>query len=143
MSAPQVHRDILFNRSPAAPLAPNVLTIRVQPDEGIALEFQVKAPGAAMDIRPLRMNFGYAESFGSATPDAYERLLLDAAVDDATLFTRSDEVEAAWEFVAPVIESCSQCQDRCERLVEYPAGTWAPKEADDLIRADGRSWHLT
>ncbi len=132
--------QVLFNRPPTGPLPPNVLTIRIQPDEGISLEFQAKVPGAAMNIKPLKMAFGYAESFGSAPPDAYERLLLDAAMGDATLFTRSDEVEAAWRFVSPIIEGCPQTC--CENILEYPAGTWGPKEADKLIEADGRVWHL-
>jgi len=132
--------QVLFNRPPAGPLRPNVLTIRVQPDEGIALEFQAKVPGPAMNIKPLEMDFGYRESFGEAPPDAYQRLLLDAAVGDATLFTRSDEVEAAWQFVTPVIEGCSQ--DRADNVLQYAAGTWGPKEADELIEADGNHWHL-
>ena len=131
---------VLFNRPPAGPLPQNVLAIRIQPDEGISLEFQVKVPGAAMNIKPLKMDFGYAETFGSAPPDAYERLLLDAAMGDETLFTRSDEVEAAWRFVTPIIEGCSQVC--CDDILEYPAGTWGPKEADKLIEADGRVWHL-
>jgi glucose-6-phosphate 1-dehydrogenase len=132
--------QVLFNRPPAGPLGPNILTIRIQPNEGISLEFQAKAPGPAMRIKPLKMDFGYAESFGDAPPDAYERLLLDAAAGDATLFTRSDEVEAAWRFVTPVIEGCSR--SCCENLTEYAAGTWGPKAADELIEADGREWHL-
>ena len=131
---------VLFNRPPIGPLAPNVLTIRVQPDEGMSLEFQVKAPGPAMNVNPLKMDFNYAGSFGSAPPDAYRRLLLDAAAGDATLFTRGDEVEAAWQFVTPVIEGCSETG--CATLAHYPAGTWGPKEADELIELDGRQWHL-
>ncbi|MBT3200431.1 MAG: glucose-6-phosphate dehydrogenase [Phycisphaerales bacterium] len=131
--------QILFNRPPAGPLRPNVLTIRVQPDEGIALEFQAKAPGPAMNIKPLEMDFGYRESFGQAPPEAYQRLLLDAAVGDATLFTRSDEVQAAWEFVTPVIEGCA-CE--ANNVLQYPAGSWGPKEADELIEADGKQWRL-
>ena len=132
--------QVLFNLPPAGPLRPNVLTIRVQPDEGIALEFQAKVPGPAMNIKPLEMDFGYRESFGEAPPDAYQRLLLDAAVGDATLFTRSDEVEAAWQFVAPIIEGCSQ--DSADNVLQYAAGTWGPQEADELIEADGNRWHL-
>ena len=132
--------QVLFNLPPAGPLRPNVLTIRVQPDEGIALEFQAKVPGPAMNIKPLEMDFGYRESFGEAPPDAYQRLLLDAAVGDATLFTRSDEVEAAWQFVTPVIEGCSQ--DSADNVLQYAAGTWGPQEADELIEADGNRWHL-
>jgi len=131
---------VLFNRPPAGPLRPNVLTIRVQPNEGIALEFQTKAPGPAMDIKPLEMDFGYHESFGQAPPDAYQRLLLDAAVGNATLFTRSDEVEAAWRYVAPIIEGCSQDPDG--NMLQYPAGSWGPKQADELIEADGKQWRL-
>jgi len=132
--------QVLFNRPPTGPLTPNVLTVRVQPDEGMSLEVQVKAPGPAMIINPLKMDFRYAEGFGSAPPDAYERLLLDAAVGDATLFTRSDEVEAAWEFVAPVIAGC--CETGRATLAWYPAGTWGPREAEELIERDGRRWHL-
>ena len=132
--------QVLFNRPPVGPLAANILTIRVQPNEGIALEFQAKVPGPLMNIKPLKMDFTYADAFGSVPPDAYERLLLDAAMGDATLFIRSDEVEAAWRFVSPVIEGCSQV--RCQNILEYPAGTWGPKEADELIEADGRKWHL-
>ena len=131
--------QVLFNRPPLGPLKPNVLVIRVQPNEGISLEFQAKVPGPEMKIQPLKMDFGYAESFGSAPPDAYERLLLDAAAGDATLFTRSDEVEAAWDYVEPVIPCCTH---DCENLLYYPAGTWGPAEADEFIQADGRQWYL-
>ena len=131
---------MLFNRPPSGPLRPNVLTIRVQPDEGIALEFQAKVPGPAMNIKPLEMDFGYRESFGQAPPEAYQRLLLDAAMGDATLFTRSDEVEAAWQFVSPIIEGCSQ--DGADNVRQYTAGTWGPKEADELLEADEKEWRL-
>ncbi|MCK5113561.1 MAG: glucose-6-phosphate dehydrogenase [Phycisphaerae bacterium] len=132
--------DVLFNLPPYGPLPQNVLSIRVQPDEGITLEFQAKVPGAVMKIEPLKMKFDYKSSFGASPPDAYERLLLDAALGDATLFTRSDEVEAAWRFVAPVIEHCSQ--DCCSMISEYQPGTWGPAAADELIQADGRQWYL-
>ncbi len=131
---------VLFNRPPAAPLSPNVLTFRVQPDEGISLEFQAKVPGPGMQIRPLEMDFAYADVFDAGPRDAYERLLLDAAIGDATLFTRSDEVEAAWEYVMPVLIGCAD--EGPDGVLTYPAGTWGPGEADDLITADGRRWHL-
>ncbi len=131
---------VLFNRPPAPPLAPNVLTLRVQPNEGIALEFQAKVPGPGTHIRPLEMDFAYADVFGDGPRDAYERLLLDAAIGDATLFTRSDEVEAAWEFVMPVLVGCAE--PTAGGVLTYPAGTWGPPEADALIQADGREWHL-
>jgi len=134
-SVPQV----LFNTDPAAPMLPNLLALRIQPNEAISLRFQVKEPGPGMHIRPLKMDFGYADGFGKEPPEAYERLLLDVARGDATLFTRSDEVEAAWEFLTPVIEGCAGWGGG---LPTYAAGTWGPKEADDLIAADGREWHL-
>jgi glucose-6-phosphate 1-dehydrogenase len=132
---------VLFNAPPMGPLAPNVLAVRVQPDEGISIEFQVKAPAAAMRIQRLKMDFDYAEAFGSAPPEAYQRLLLDAALGDATLFPRRDEVEAAWKFVTPILEGCAMQPP--DALATYPAGTWGPKEADDLIAADGNRWYVS
>ncbi len=132
--------QVLFNALAASPMEPNVLAVRVQPDEGISLQFQVKVPGPAMRIQPLKMDFGYAAAFGQAPPEAYERLLLDAALGEATLFTRSDEVEAAWDFVTPILEGCARPQ--AGRLAVYPAGTWGPQEADALIRAHGHEWHV-
>ena len=132
--------NVLFNLPPYGPLPQNVLEIRVQPNEGINIEFQAKVPGPAMEIRPLRMEFDYQKTFGKTPPDAYERLLLDAAAGDATLFTRADEVEAAWEFVMPVLENCPQ--ESCSLISEYRAGTWGPIQADELIEADGKKWHM-
>ena len=132
--------QILFNADPGRPMTPNVLTMRIQPHEGIALRFQVKVPGLGIEIRPLQMDFAYAGSFGTEPPEAYERLLLDAALGDGTLFTRADEVEAAWAYVDPIIEGCTR--STMPRLPQYAAGTWGPIEADDLIRADGRVWQL-
>ncbi len=131
--------QVLFNAAPFGPMAPNVLAIRIQPNEGISLRFQVKVPGPAMRIRPFQMDFGYKRAFGSGPPDAYERLLLDAMLGDPTLFTRRDEIEAAWAFIAPIIEGC----EGRGPLPFYPAGTWGPREADALIEADGRAWYLT
>jgi glucose-6-phosphate 1-dehydrogenase len=132
---------LLFNRPETDPLAPNVLTLRIQPNEGISFAFQAKVPGHGTVIKPLKMDFDYSESFGTQPPDAYERLLLDAAIGDATLFTRGDEVEQAWRFVTPVLEGCSG--DACPTcLPTYPAGSWGPPEADALIREDKREWHL-
>ena len=129
---------VLFNADPARPLRENVLSIRIQPDEGISMRFQVKVPGLAMRIEPFEMRFGYAGAFGAEPPEAYERLLLDAAFGDATLFTRSDEVEAAWAFVDPILRACAERP--AGRLPEYPAGSWGPDAADALLRADGRAW---
>ena len=131
---------VLFDMGEETPLVPNVLAIRIQPNEGISLQFQVKVPGPAMEIRPFQMDFGYAAAFGKEPPDAYERLLLDAALGDSTLFIRDDEVEAAWSFLSPIVESCEK--EKLAELPAYPAGTWGPKAADDFIEADGRRWEL-
>ena len=132
---------VLFNRPAADPLAANVLRLRIQPNEGISFTFQAKVPGHGTVIKPLKMDFDYAKEFGTEPPEAYERLLLDAALGDATLFTRGDEVEAAWRFVTPVLEGCAgEACPAC--LATYPAGTWGPAQADDLIREDGREWLL-
>ncbi len=130
--------EVLFNAAPFGPMEPNVLVLRIQPNEGISMQFQVKQPGPGTGIRPFRMDFGYSHSFGHAPPDAYERLLLDAARGDSTLFTRSDEVEAAWSFLAPILEWCGESD---VELPVYPAGTWGPEDADNLIHRDGRLWH--
>jgi len=90
-------------------------------------------------VEPYQMDFGYADAFQRA-PQAYERLILDAALGDSTLFTRSDEVEAAWAFIEPILEGCRACPDGC--LPTYPAGSWGPAGADALIEADGRKWML-
>ena len=132
--------QVLFNAPPFGPMAPNLLQLRIQPNEGISLQFQVKVPGMAMAIQPFRMDFGYLDAFGSEPPEAYERLLLDAALGDSTLFTRDDEIEAAWAFLTPILEGCSE--QPAADLPTYPAGTWGPDEADGLIQADGRKWTL-
>jgi len=132
--------QVLFNTPELGPMQPNVLAIRIQPNEGISLQFQVKVPGPAVEIQPFQMHFGYGPAFGKEPPEAYERLLLDAALGDATLFTRGDEVDAAWRFVTPIVACCEARS--LYPLPTYPAGTWGPKEADELIEADGRSWQI-
>jgi glucose-6-phosphate 1-dehydrogenase len=129
---------ILFNRDPDAPLAPNVLAIRIQPDEGISLRFAAKVPGPAVRIQPVKMEFSYGAAFGSEPPEAYERLLLDALLGDSTLFTRRDEVEAAWAIVDPILEGWRRAP--APDFPNYRAGTWGPAAADAFIEADGRKW---
>jgi glucose-6-phosphate 1-dehydrogenase len=133
-SAPQV----LFNKS-ASVVGQNVLVIRIQPDEGISLRMQAKIPGATLRIEPVKMDFHYGTSFGKASPEAYERLLLDAMSGDATLFARRDEVEQAWKFI-DLIEDAWHKSDPAPPLCGYSAGSWGPKEADELIERDGRAW---
>ena len=131
---------VLFGAPPRGPLPPNVLAMRIQPNEGISMRFEVKAPGHAMHIHPFQMDFGYVEAFRREPPEAYERLILDAALGDSTLFTRGDEVEAAWAFLEPVFTGCRQAPVR--DLPTYAAGSWGPKEADGLLAADGREWMI-
>ncbi len=120
-------------------IGPNVLVLRIQPDEGISLRMQSKRPGAQLRIEPVKMDFHYGTSFGKASPEAYERLLLDAMSGDATLFARRDEVEQAWDFIDR-IEHAWHENPAPPPLCEYPSGSWGPSEADDLLARDGRAW---
>ena len=129
---------ILFNKGRANPLEPNVLTIRIQPDEGFALGIISKIPGPHVRIVPVNMDFRYSSRFGASSPEAYERLLLDVLAGDATLFMRRDSVEASWRWVTPILERWSERS--ADRLPTYPAGSWGPVEADRLIEATGRQW---
>ena len=129
---------VLFNKEPTS-LDQNVLVIRIQPDEGISLRMQAKMPGTSFRIEPVKMDFHYGTSFGKASPEAYERLLLDAMSGDATLFARRDEVEEAWAFVDP-IENAWAAKEEAPPLFDYPAGSWGPEEADELLARDGRAW---
>ena len=113
--------------------------IRIQPDEGISLKIQSKIPGPALRMEDVKMDFQYSTSFGKGSPEAYERLLLDAMAGDATLFARRDEVEEAWRFVDE-IEHAWHKATTPPAMAEYPAGSWGPKEADDLLHRDGRRW---
>lgn len=130
---------LLFKDSMDAPhLDPNVLSIRIQPNEGISLKFLTKVPGSRLRIRAANMDFLYGASFLLQAPSAYETLILDALRGDATLFTRSDEVEAAWEFIDPILETWAAMPP--PKFPNYEAGTWGPAEADELMERDGRQW---
>jgi glucose-6-phosphate 1-dehydrogenase len=129
---------LLFQDAGADEIEPNVLSLRIQPNEGISMKFCAKLPGTTMQIRPVRMDFRYGESFGAVPPTAYETLLLDCMLGDATLFNRDDAVELAWKLVDPVLERWRQ--DGPKGLVFYEAGTWGPPEADAFIERDGRRW---
>ena len=129
---------VLFNKESTS-MDQNVLVIRIQPDEGISLRMQAKMPGASFRIEPVKMDFHYGTSFGKASPEAYERLLLDAMSGDATLFARRDEVEEAWAFIDPIEEGWSAKENQ-PGLFLYPAGSWGPEEADELLARDGRAW---
>jgi glucose-6-phosphate 1-dehydrogenase len=117
----------------------NALVIRIQPDEGISLRMLSKQPGVLLRMQPVKMDFHYATSFGKASPEAYERLLLDAMAGDATLFARNDEVEHAWRYI-DTIEKAWHESPTPPPMCEYPAGSWGPREADEMLGADGRVW---
>jgi glucose-6-phosphate 1-dehydrogenase len=129
---------LMFPLEQGQTIAPNVIAIRVQPGEGISLAFDIKVPGIGVRMAPARMDFSYAEAFGPASHSAYETLLLDCMVGDATLFTRGDAVEAAWEVVDPVIEAWQEKDP--EHFPNYAAGTWGPAIADEFIARDGARW---
>jgi glucose-6-phosphate 1-dehydrogenase len=136
---------IQFQRAPHPPFAeiagdglrPNVLLIHVQPDEGVSLAIGAKVPGAGMSIRTVHMDFLYGGAFRTGLPEAYERLILDCMLGDATLFTRADEVDEQWALVDSIVAAWKR--DR-PSFPNYEAGTWGPRAADELIHRDGRSW---
>ncbi len=129
---------MLFDKTPTTHIDPNVLVMRIQPDEGITLRFNSKVPGQTVQIRPVTMDFGYGSSFGITSPEAYERLLLDSMLGDSTLFTRGDEVETSWSLMTPILREWEQGAP--SPFPNYEAGTWGPQEANDLLAQDGRSW---
>jgi glucose-6-phosphate 1-dehydrogenase len=127
----------LFRDSSAEP-EPNLLAMRIQPDEGIMLRFAAKVPGLGIDVRSVSMDFTYGSAFTVDSPDAYETLILDALLGDASLFTRADEVEAAWSIVTPIIETWAT--DEPPAFPNYESGTWGPEEAHALLGRDSRRW---
>jgi glucose-6-phosphate 1-dehydrogenase len=127
----------LFKKLPGVQTQPNVLAIRIQPDEGIALKFESKIPGPTVRTAPVTMEFRYATSFGAEPPEAYERLLLETMLGDSTLFARRDEVETAWAWLDPLLRAW---ENDARPPKPYPAGTWGPPEADELIERDSGKW---
>jgi glucose-6-phosphate 1-dehydrogenase len=127
----------LFGRN-GGTIEPNLLALNIQPDEGISLRFGSKLPGSTVQVRPVSMDFRYGTSFGVPAPEAYERLILDCMLGEAALFTRNDEVDAAWTFINRILESWQRSP--VKSLPGYPAGTWGPQEAQDFIERDGRRW---
>ncbi|HKG56986.1 MAG TPA: glucose-6-phosphate dehydrogenase, partial [Candidatus Limnocylindrales bacterium] len=127
----------LFRESRTDP-EPNLLAMRIQPDEGIMLRFGAKIPGLGIDVRSVTMDFAYGSAFAVDSPDAYETLILDALLGDASLFTRADEVEEAWGIVDPIIDSWADGD--APDFPNYDAGTWGPEAADELLAREGRRW---
>ncbi|HWB11340.1 MAG TPA: glucose-6-phosphate dehydrogenase [Pirellulales bacterium] len=129
---------ILFRETPVERLTANQLILHIQPDEGISLRFEAKVPGFGIDTRPVTMDFTYERAFGLKPLTGYETLLYGCMQGDATLFLRADFVETAWDFLQPTIDVWGTLPAR--KFPNYAAGTWGPKEADDLIARDGRQW---
>ena len=127
----------LFTDAGADP-EPNLLAMRIQPDEGILLRFGAKVPGLGIDVRAVNMDFTYGSAFSVDSPDAYETLILDALLGDASLFTRADEVEQAWGVVTPIIDVWADSPP--PEFPNYEAGSWGPPAADELLARDGRRW---
>ncbi|HUY82077.1 MAG TPA: glucose-6-phosphate dehydrogenase [Acidobacteriaceae bacterium] len=132
---------LLFNRvqqGSCKEIQPNLITMRIQPDEGISLRFGAKVPSPDMTVCPVNMDFNYAAAFGTSSANGYERLLLDAMLGDATLFAHRDGVEATWELYTPVLEAWAKSEPLS--LPNYASGSWGPKEAAELLLRDGRQW---
>ena len=128
----------IFERS-VGEISPNRLVIRLQPDEGIKLELMSKDPGpGGMRLKRTALDLSFAETFKKRYPDAYERLVMDVARGNATLFMRRDEVESAWTWVEPILDAWADSE---EAPLSYPAGAWGPTQALALIVRDDRSWH--
>ncbi|WP_406200518.1 glucose-6-phosphate dehydrogenase [Kitasatospora sp. NBC_01560] len=135
---------VVFQRAPYLPfdagatteLGQNALVVRVQPDEGATLRFGSKVPGSSFEVRDVTMDFAYGASFTESSPEAYERLILDVLLGDANLFPRHEEVELSWQILDPV----EAYWENHGRPARYPAGSWGPAEADELLARDGRSW---
>jgi glucose-6-phosphate 1-dehydrogenase len=130
---------LMFNLPDEYRFTPNILSMCIQPDEGIHLRFEAKQPGSDVTMRSVEMDFHYRDSFGDGLPEAYEKLLLDALDGDASLFTRSDAIEASWSLIDPVLHTWDT---GTPALSEYQPGSWGPAEADRLLDQDGRSWLL-
>ena len=130
--------NVLFQKLPSID-GSNILTMRIQPDEGVSVRMLSKLPGNDLQIEPVKMDFHYLSSFGKGSPEAYERLLLDAMAGDATLFARRDEVENAWLFI-DAIQAAWHDNDTPPAMAKYPAGSWGPTEADQLLGERGHQW---
>ena len=129
---------LLFKSHAVESVNPNVLVLRIQPDEGVSLTFEVKPPGPDMVVSPLSLDFNYQQAFNGSSPEAYETLLEDCIEGDSTLFTRHDWVEAAWSLMDPIIQVWNLSKPR--NFPNYDAGSWGPQEADEFIERDGRRW---
>jgi glucose-6-phosphate 1-dehydrogenase len=132
---------MMFHLPETSDFTPNILSLCIQPDEGIHLRFEAKVPDSDQEMRSVDMDFHYHSSFnGTLLPEAYERLLLEALQGDASLFTRSDELEAAWRLVDPILQGWADQNN--PPLASYKTGAWGPDEADQLLARNGHRWRL-
>lgn len=129
---------ILFSEGDKFNVAPNTMVIRIQPDEGVTLVLNSKIPGLETRTQPVKMHFRYAATYGSNTPEAYERLILDAMVGDSTLFIRGDETEASWKLVTPILENWQA--NGAAGIEEYAAGSWGPEASEAMLKAADNTW---
>ena len=130
---------LMFEMPKGKEISPNILSLCIQPDEGIHLKIETKVPDTVQEARSVEMEFHYRTSFGeNAIPEAYERLLLDAINGDASLFARNDEIELAWQLIDPLTQSTRRTQSQA--IETYPRGSWGPHNAAALLRRDGRTW---
>ena len=138
---------VVFKRAPHLPftdteteeLGQNAVVIRVQPDEGVTMRFGAKVPGNQMEVRDVTMDFGYGRAFTESSPEAYERLILDVLLGDPPLFPRHEEVELSWKILDPIERFWAKSRATVE---QYPAGTWGPAAADEMMQRDGRTWRM-
>lgn len=131
----------LFKDEDVKKVKPNILSFQIQPDEGITLKISSKPPGPRVRVQPVNMNFSYGTSFGVEPPEAYERLILDCMKADATLFTRNDEIEQAWDYLDPILQCWSERGPSAPPVYGYEAGTWGPDVADEmLVRKISQGW---
>ena len=134
--------NLLFRNVLSESIHPNVLVLRIQPDERITLTFQTKLPGARVCLQPVTMDFHYSSVQEGTLLDAYEKVILDCLLGDHMLFVRQDGVEECWAFLSPILDACETCKDREQSLHFYEAGTWGPREADDLMKHAGCAWRV-
>jgi glucose-6-phosphate 1-dehydrogenase len=132
--------SLMFRHALSEMIQPNVLALRIQPDERITLTFQTKLPGAKVCLQPVTMDFHYRSMHEARFLEAYEKVILDCLLGDQMLFVRQDGVELCWAFLSPILDACEQCKDRERSLHFYEAGAWGPREADDLMRHEGCDW---
>jgi glucose-6-phosphate 1-dehydrogenase len=128
----------LFSEGDKFNVAPNTMVIRIQPDEGVTLVLNSKVPGLETRTQPVKMHFRYAATYGSNTPEAYERLILDAMIGDGTLFIRGDETEASWKLITPILEHWKASGN--EGMESYTAGSWGPDASDAMLKDGGNTW---